>query len=254
MPDQETAPERDDAPDAVPAGTAASPEHESSPSENRGPVTVRLKTLANVLTAAVALAAILLSVWEGLENRRHNRLSVLPHLEPFEADYTSATPIEIDYFRLLSSMDSLYALSYGLENSGLGPAVVQNVLVFKEDQKIYDAEQSDGGNPLQELRREVRALPFAVSFLQHPYGKGDMLKAGEVHDFVAVGIPFTVSNRDSLIAAVNRDSLGRGPSAIVKYGVLETYSFVFCYCSVYGTDCDAVHLGAEPPVENACGF
>ena len=215
---------------------------------------MRMETLAQVLTATIALAAILLSVWEGLENRRHNRLSVLPHLEAFEADINSTTRIEIDYFRLLSGMDSLYALSYGLENSGLGPAVLQNVLAFKEDQKIYDADQAYGGYPLPKVRREIRALPFAVSFLQNPYGKGDMLKAGEVHDFMAIGIPFTVSNREALNAAVRSDSLGRGPISIVKYGVLETYSFVFCYCSVYGTDCNMVYLGAEPPVENVCGF
>ena len=243
MPDQETAPEQDDAPDAASAGTASSPEQESL--EIRGPITVHLKTLANVLTAAVALSAILLSVWEGLENRHHNRLSVLPHLEPIEANYTSATPIELEYFNLLSGMDSLYALSYVLKNSGLGPAVLQNVLVFQKDQKIYDAGQPDRANYLQEVRRDLRKLPFATSFLQRPYAAGDMLQAGEVHDFLAVGISFT---------AANRDSLGRSPSSIVKYDVLETYSFVFCYCSVYGTDCDVVSLGAEPPVENACGF
>lgn len=241
MPDQGTSPPRNEDNEAD-----SSPKQESSSLKISGPITVRLETLANVLTAAVALAAILLSVWEGLENRRHNRLSVLPHLEPIEADYASAAPIEHEYFNLLSSMDSLYAVSYALRNSGLGPAVLQNVLVFHDGQKIYDAGQSDKDkNYLQEVRREVRTLPFAASFLQHPYRKGTMLKAGEVHDFLAVGIPF---------AAVNRDSLDRGPSDIVKYDVLETYSFVFCYCSVYGTDCDVVHLGAEPPVENACGF
>ncbi len=245
MPDHENAPERDEAPDAASAGTASSPEQESSSLQISGPITVRLETLANVLTAAVALSAILLSVWEGLENRRHNRLSVLPHLEPIEATYNSTTPIELEYFNLLSGMDSLYAVSYVLKNSGLGPAVLQNVVVFQKDQKIYDAGQSDRGNYLQEVRRDLRKLPFATSFLQRPYTAGDMLQAGEVHDFLAVGIPFT---------AVDRDSLGPSPSSIVMYDVLQTYSFVFCYCSVYGTDCDVVSLGAEPPVENVCRF
>lgn len=238
MPDQETAPRRDDLPDAASA--------ETPPVAPRGPIyRVRLETLVNVLTAAVALSAILLSVWEGLENRHHNRLSVLPHLEPIEANYSSVTPIELDYFDLLSGMDSLYAVSYVLKNSGLGPAVLQNVLVFQQGQKIYDAGQSDSTNYLQEVRRDLRRLPFATHFLQRPYAAGDMLQAGEVHDFLAVGIPF---------AAARRDSLSRSPSSIVQYDVLKTYSFVFCYCSVYGTDCDVVSLGAEPPVENACGF
>lgn len=91
----------------------------------------------------------------------------------------------------------------------------------------------------------MQKLPFAMSFLQHPYAAGAMLQAGEVHDFLSVDIPFT---------ATNRDLLGRSPSSIVVDDVLKNYSFVFCYCSVYGTDCDVVSLGAEPPVEKACGF
>lgn len=213
----------------------------------------RTDIVVSVLTIVVALAAILLSVWEGLENRRHNRLSVLPHLEPFEADYTSDTPINIKYFRLLSNMDSLHALSYGLENSGLGPAVIENVVVFKDNQLIYDARQPGNGSSLQALRREIRELPFAVNFLQHPYSKGDMLKAGDIHDFVALGIPFDRSNRAPLVSAGKGDSLGRSPLAIVKDDILETYSFVFCYCSVYGTDCKTAYLGTEPPA-STCRF
>ena len=245
MTDQDTSPSTEPGPSSSRKAGAARTARAGAP---------RLEFLAQVLTIAVALAAILLSVWEGLENRRHNRLSVLPHLEAFEADYASTAPIEIEYFRLLSGMDSIYALSYGLENSGLGPAVVQNVLVFKDGRAIFDASRSDGTNPLAEVRDEVRALPFAVSFLQHPYEEGDMLQAGAVHDFVSVGIPFTAPNRDLLERAARRDSLGRQPLAIVRDGVLETYSFVFCYCSVYGTDCGSVHLGAEPPIGNACSL
>lgn len=53
---------------------------------------------------------------------------------------------------------------------------------------------------------------------------------------------------------MNRDSLDRGAPEIVQDDVLEQRSFVFCYCSVYGEDCDVTYLGAEPPVENVCGF
>ena len=84
-----------------------------------------LETIANILTAAVAIAAILLSVWEGMENRRHNRLSVLPHLDANELSIRNASPVTNDGFPFLQNKDSLYAISYLLENSGLGPAVIK---------------------------------------------------------------------------------------------------------------------------------
>lgn len=79
------------------------PEQEQ-PTEISGTVTVRLRNIANLLTAVVAVAAILLSVWEGIENRRHSRLSVLPHLKPIEATYGSATPIDNKYSSCLPTL------------------------------------------------------------------------------------------------------------------------------------------------------
>jgi hypothetical protein len=35
--------------------------------------------------------------------------------------------------------------------------------------------------------------------------------------------------------------------------MVSQYSFVVCYCSVYGEDCDQEHIGAEPPPD-ACRF
>lgn len=146
----------------------------------------RVQALANVLTVVVALAAIGLSVWEGLENRRHNRLSVLPHLKPIEADLRSATPIEHEYFLLPSGMDSLSAVSYALENSGLGPAVLKNVLVFRDSEKVYDAVQSDSTYGFNAIKRDLDRLPFETILLRNTHTAGEMLKAGEVHYFATV--------------------------------------------------------------------
>ena len=199
--------------------------------------------MANLLTALVALAAILLSVWEGIENRRHNRLSVFPHLEPVEATYGSATPIDNEYFLLPSDMDSLYAVGYALENSGLGPAVLNNVLIFEDEEKVFDSAQLDSTYDFQEVKRDLARLPFAVTFLHNGYSAGDMLRAGEVHHYMTVAIPF---------AAVNRDTLNQSPPDIVQTNVLEKRSFVFCYCSVYQEDCGMTYLGAAPPAQNMC--
>lgn len=236
MPDQEEAPGRNEDNKLV-------PEQEPS-SEIRGTATARLQTIANLLTVVVALSAILLSVWEGIENRRHNRLSVLPHLEPAEADYGSATPIENEYFLLPSKMDSLYAVSYALENSGLGPAVLENILIFEENEKIFDSAQLDSTYAFHEVKRDLGQLPFAASLFQNPYSVGDMLQAGEVHYYMTVAIPFSVT----------RGALDQWPPDIVQSEVLEQRTFVFCYCSVYEEDCDMTYLGSAPPVNNVCGF
>lgn len=89
----------------------------------------RAQTLANVLTIIVALAAIGLSIWESFENRRHNRLSVLPQLEPIQ--YSLNVPGDTMYVR------------YGARNTGLGPAVLQNFVVFRNGEKAFDSAEQD---------------------------------------------------------------------------------------------------------------
>ena len=228
------------------APEASSPERESSSSEGNGVVTVRLETIANILTAAVAIAAILLSVWEGVENRRHNRLSVLPNLTGAERSIGVISPITNDGFPFLQGADSLYAISYALENTGLGPAVIENFLVFEGEEKIFDAVQADSAYQKRGVRRGLRQLPFGTGFLNESYGPGDMLKSGEVHGFMSVSISLSADT-----------SVTEGPRwlpNLVQDEVLEKRSYVFCYCSVYGSDCDQTHLGGAPPQADVCEF
>lgn len=205
----------------------------------------RLENLANVLTVLVALAAIGLSVWQGWQNRQFYRLSVLPNLEPIEASISSATPIDLEAFLLPGEADSLHAVGYALENSGLGPAVVENVLVWRRGEKTFDASTSGERFYLAAVDDDLAELPFWAGSYKDPVAAGEMLRAGQVHPLITVPIPF---------GSFYRDSVPRWPPDVVMEDVLETYSFVFCYCSVYETDCDEVHLGSEPPVEDACGF
>jgi len=48
----------------------------------------RLQIASNLVTLLVAVSAIGLSVWEGCEARRHNRLAVLPNLDVNERNLT----------------------------------------------------------------------------------------------------------------------------------------------------------------------
>lgn len=81
--------------------------------------------------------------------------------------------------------------------------------------------------------------------LNDGYATGAMLEAREIHHLITVAVPFS---------SVDTDALDRSPPAIITDDVLESYSFVFCYCSVYETDCDMTYLGSAPPVERACRF
>ena len=73
-----------------------------------------------------------------------------------------------------------------------------------------------------------------------------MLKAGEVHGFISVPIPFSAR------AQVD-SSVGWLPNLVMEE-VLEKRSYVFCYCSVYDEDCEQTHLGADPPEAEVCEF
>ncbi len=225
MPDQEATPparsERNSEQNG-PTGPAPGGEQRSWGSSDR------LENTANILTVLVALAAIGLAVWEGYQNRQFFRLSVLPYLEPIE--------------RTQSETDSTDIVRLAIENTGLGPAVLQNVFYFRDNEKIFEARQPDSSFSLWgEMRTALEPLPFGYALGTYSRNAGEMLESGEEHAFIQIVVP-------------EIDTLDRSTTSIVWDSVFSTRSFVFCYCSVYGTDCDMAYLGAEPPVENACGF
>ncbi len=190
----------------------------------------RAQTLANVLTIIVAVAAIALSIWEGVENRRHNRLSVLPHLERAGLNLNE---------------DSVYTMRFAVENTGLGPAVLQNFLVFHDGEKVFDsAAQPDGYFSYEAIRDDLSKLPFRADAFTNAYTTGELLKAGAEHLLIDLEIALPTGEADS--------PADWPPNQVRR--VIYTRSFVFCYCSVYEEDCDQVHVGAEPPSEDVCDF
>lgn len=236
MADQETASDQGTERSEAPSETAPSPSaRDEAPEQDATPASSdtswlasdRAQTLANVLTIIVALAAIGLSVWEGLENRWHNRLSVLPHLDPVD--------------RTQRKTDSTYMVRLAIENTGLGPAVLENFIYFRGSKKIHDAKQSDELYALfSEIGSALDQLPFdCCGHGTYQLDAGEMVKADEEHLLIQIEVP----QIDTVWAP-----------GIVRDSVFSTRSFALCYCSVYGTDCDMAFLGAEPPVEDVCGF
>lgn len=122
-------------------------------------------------------------------------------------------------FLLPTDLDSMFAVSHGVTNTGLGPAAIQNVLVYQDGGEAFDAAASVSRTyPPGQLRANLRKLPFA---------------------------------------GIDRDALAQTddhPIGIMRDAALPQRSIVIFYCSVYGEDCGTAHLGAAPPAADVCGF
>ena len=190
----------------------------------------RLQIIANIATTLIALFAIALSVWEGSESRRYNRLSVLPQLEPMH------------YTLLDNPQDTLFTIEYSLDNSGLGPAVLEDLLVFYNDSLIFQSQPKGAFYNFDGFREDILAVTDEISILTYSRKAGQYLRAGKEHLFFNLEVPVSLPGVDKSGASYLRNE------------VLEKYSFVFCYCSIYEEDCKEMFLSSPPPTENNCSF
>ena len=165
--------------------------------------------LTVTLGTVLAIAAIVLTVWEGLENRRHNRLSVAPRVD--------------GYIQL--SEDSV---GIELQSTGLGPAVIKTFQVFLDGSRVYDAANATNiSSPWQQIIQPLN--PKAVTISANALGIGTLLRAGQ--DFQIL----QVAARDS--ASVAAGELGR---YIDRIGVRIRY------CSMYDDQCRTTYVGIKP--------
>ena len=186
--------------------------------------------------------------------RRHNRLAVLPNLDANARNLVveaGATVTMGGQPRTVDQQQSTRRVS--VSNTGLGPAVVQKALVFPAGAPRGAAPvaetQADGESVslysidalLARLQAQYQAQYPDMLLFTGAIVQGAMLQAGDALTFYEVAIP-TASVPDTTAGwRVVRDRV-------------DQYSFVICYCSVYGEDCDQEHIGADPPRGNVCGF
>jgi len=207
-------PENDDTPRDDPSGAS------------RG---LSLRLLSQILTVVIAVAAISLSIWEGVEMRRHNRLSVLPSLEArgiwgdVRVEYLSE---QIRDF-LPDSVEAVYKDSVALASTGLGPAVLHRVQARIGDSVTYDTERPGHEDkyifrPVQTTIREV--TPGAMVTNVRTYSTGTLFPRGSHRVFNLI-IP--TSSRPDGVQIIRRK----------LRGVLPDISVTYCYCSVYGDNC-----------------
>src|SRR5688572_25654309 len=84
--------------------------------------------LQSLLVLVIAVVAIVLAAWEGLENRRHNRLSVQPRLG---GEYSSGRQGDSQYVRI------------AVENTGLGPAVIKSFRMYLDGKEVTRGDDTD---------------------------------------------------------------------------------------------------------------
>ncbi len=108
--------------------------------------------IQSLVAVAIALMALFISVWQGCEQRRHNRLTVKPILN-FEA-------ISHNNYK-----------SIRLSNDGLGPALITKFLII-ENGKKYNAKE---GNPWTKTEA-VSYIPYSEMYY---YDEGATVKPTE---------------------------------------------------------------------------
>jgi hypothetical protein len=99
-----------------------------------------------VSTSSIAIFALITSVWQGVEARNHNRLSVKPILtidRNYNRDITTSVSGE---------KDTIPMFQFIIKNSGIGPAIVRTFDVYLDD-KLIDAKKDK--SPWTKLDNEL---------------------------------------------------------------------------------------------------
>lgn len=166
-----------------------------------------LDRLQSALTLVIALVAIGLAIWEGAENRRHNRLSVLPRLG---AEINSGRDGDTEYIRM------------AVESTGLGPAVIKSFRIYL-DGAPQDTVGPSGVSPWNRVIELFASEGTSIN--AQAFGSGYFLPAGRGQVLFEVRRPDTAAVEGEKLS----DMLGR-------------VALHVCYCSIYDTDCDEVLL------------
>jgi hypothetical protein len=171
----------------------------------------------SVLTLVIAVAAIGLAAWEGIENRRHNRLSVQPRLD---AAIDAGRDNRGEYVRM------------AVESTGLGPAVIQAFRIY------FDGVVQDADGTLSPSRWQKAIDAFSGEGAQinaRAFGGGHYFPTGREYVLFEARRP----------PAPSEDAEGFS-------GLLDHLAIQICYCSVYGTHCDEVVLATIRPQVASC--
>ncbi len=122
-----------------------------------------------IATSFVAGLAVAVSLWQGYETRRHNRLSVKPILT-FDRSYGSKTNTKKDSLYAYLNSDYVHNFRLTLKNYGTGPAIIQEFQIYKNDEKV---------DMTAHFPWEQAFNPDSVNITQSTWlSRGDVLREG----------------------------------------------------------------------------
>lgn len=119
------------------------------------------ETYISIASAVVALCALGVTVWQGRQNDRHNKMSVRPKLTASE-DYH-----DDDYGRIVS---------FELINAGFGPAIIKDFILVYDGKEVSKNNRKTYEDFLRHLSKDV-VFQSMYSFIP-----GSSLSAGERYE------------------------------------------------------------------------
>jgi hypothetical protein len=175
-----------------------------------------LYRLQPMFTIIIAVVAIGLAMWEGTENRRHNRLSVVPRLGG--GIDTGRNP-DGEYVRL------------SVENTGLGPAVITLFRVH------FDGEWQD----------------TTVTARTNPWSRVIAAFANVQINAHAVGEEYYFPpGRTDVVFEARRAPSDDTTGIALPEELLPRVAVQICYCSIYETDCGKLLLATAQVTALSC--
>ncbi|HEX8922600.1 MAG TPA: hypothetical protein VF766_14090 [Pyrinomonadaceae bacterium] len=126
---------------------------------------VKQETAIGIAASVIAILAIVVSVWQGVEQRRHNRLSVKPALN-FDTD---------------SAVDGTI-LSVALKNAGTGPAIIKQFTLYIDDRPV-PAIDGDVWLPAEKI---LGLEDPNIHFTDYCYYAGDVMPANETQHIINI--------------------------------------------------------------------
>ena len=147
---------------------------------------IPMDTVVSFSAIVVAIASIVVTVWQGIEMRKHNRLSVRPRLE-------------------ITYEVNKKGFGYVLKNNGLGPAVVTSKKFFVDGKEVQEDGFSGYDVFIEKLGLKNRQVVYTGIFPGKTITAGAKLdiirffwKEGETVDSLLQTLLPQVYNRISL--------------------------------------------------------
>lgn len=166
-------------------------------------------SITDIASVLIAFWALLFAIWQGAKQRKHDKLSVKPHIDIFEERNHNGENVS-------------FALE--LQNNGLGPAIFKSHKVFKRE------DENDEYVEVEDLEKELKKL-FEIEWIYTSEWHKDVgISANTKHKYLAFNIK-------------SNDAEARGQVRTTMY---LRYKIEIEYESMYG---ESFHFSTSPYTE-----